>query len=82
MSANRRRHTSPEVEEAIRDAENLGWRVELRSGHAWGLLLCPLRSRGGCRMSVSSTPANAGNEARRIRSRVARCTHGGGNAGK
>lgn len=71
------RHSKPEVEAAVRYALSLGWRLEMSSGHAWGRLYCPRASREGCIVSVWSTPRNAGNHARQIRSAVDRCDHCG-----
>lgn len=63
------------MEQALASAEARGWRVDVRhNGHVWGRLLCPNRNRLGCQVSVSSTPRNAGNEARRIRRFVEGCS--------
>jgi len=35
----RPRHPKPEIEKAIQYAEQVGWSVELSSGHAWGTTL-------------------------------------------
>lgn len=56
-------------------AEGLGWRVTLSNGHAWGRLFCPAAVRGGCIISVWSTPKSADNHARQICSRVDSCPH-------
>lgn len=62
------------MEEALRFVESAGWRVEVRhNGHVWARIYCPLADRSGCQMSVSSTPRDAGREARRIRRFVDRC---------
>jgi hypothetical protein len=53
----RSRHPDQHIERAIQYAEALGWRVALSNGHAWGRLFCPHASRGGCIVSVWSTPA-------------------------
>jgi hypothetical protein len=75
MPMNRPRHPKPPVEAAVRYAEQLGWRVEMSNGHAWGQLLCPFVSREGCRVSVWSTPRVAENHARQIRKVIDRCPH-------
>jgi hypothetical protein len=72
---NRNRHSKPEVEAAVRYAEQLGWRVVAGSGHNWCRLYCPLESREGCQVGVYSTPKNPGNHARQIRNAVDRCPH-------
>lgn len=59
----------------MRYAEELGWRVELSNGHAWGRMFCPWASRGGCIISVWSTPRSEDNHARQIRNRVDGCPH-------
>lgn len=33
-------HPKKEVEEALRRAEALGWRIEVGGGHAWGRAYC------------------------------------------
>jgi hypothetical protein len=71
----RPRHPKAEIENAIQVAEACGWRVKLSNGHAWGRLLCPLRAREGCIISVWSTPRSAGNHARGILKAVERCGH-------
>lgn len=71
----RPRHPNKHIEKAIRYAESCGWTVELSSGHAWGHLLCPLRTRDGCIVSVWSTPRNAEHHARHIRREIDRCQH-------
>jgi hypothetical protein len=73
---NRRRHSSAEVEAAVRYAEELGWRVIMGSGHNWARLFCPKATREGCQVGVYCTPKNAGNHARHIRSGIDRCPHG------
>lgn len=72
----RPRHPNKHIEAAVRYAESLGWRVQTSQGHAWGRLLCPHRQRGGCAISVWSTPRNPQAHADTIRRRVARCPHG------
>jgi len=32
----RKRHPKKAIEEALRYAENQGWRVKISGGHAWG----------------------------------------------
>ena len=74
-------HGSKELPERNRrDAERLGWVVERRSGHAWGLLKCrkhddQCRCGRFCRMSVWSTPRSAGNHARQLITRIDGCIH-------
>jgi hypothetical protein len=72
----RPRHPNKHIEEAVSDAESLGWRVELSERHNWGILFCPERSREGHKIGVHSTPKVPEYHARHIRKRVAKCTHG------
>lgn len=71
------RHPDKDIEKVLRQAESLGWRVEKTAGrgHAWGRVYCPLQSRDGCKMSIWSTPRNAGNHARQVLSKVDACPH-------
>jgi hypothetical protein len=65
------RHPKKEVQDAVEEAERLGWRFEASGGHAWGRGYCPC---GECRIiSVWSTPANAGNHAKQILRAARRC---------
>lgn len=81
MPTSRRRHSKQAIEKAVQYAEQLGWRVVLSSGHAWGRLYCPYSSREGCIVSVWSTPRSPENHARHIRKVVDNCPHGGEAAG-
>ncbi len=74
--SNRPRHTSSELEAAVRYAEELGWRVMMGTGHNWCRLYCTEASRDGCQVGVYSTPKNAGNHARHIKRAIDRCPHG------
>ena len=65
-------HPRKEVEEALRYAEGLGWRVDVGGSHAWGRVYCPYKEvecRCGefCITSIWSTPKNPGNHARALR---------------
>ena len=71
----RPKHPKPPIEAAVRYAEQLGWRVVLSNGHAWGRLFCPRSSREGCIISVWSTPRVPENHARHIRKAVDSCPH-------
>lgn len=71
----RPRHPNKHIEAVVRLAEWRGWRVEMATGHAWGRLYCPSRTRGGCKVSVYSTPKNPETHARQIKKAVARCDH-------
>lgn len=75
----RTRHPKKEVEEAIRHAENRGWRIEVGGSHAWGRMFCPYNDpncRCGefCITSIWSTPRNAVNHARQLKRVVQKCT--------
>jgi hypothetical protein len=74
----RSRHPEKEVEEAIRYAEEHGWRVEGGGSHAWGRMYCPYNDpecRCGefCITSIWSTPRVAVNHARQLRRVVDNC---------
>lgn len=73
----RNKHPSKEIERAIVFAEEKGWRYQEtgKSAHAWGRLLCPLKDRAGCSMSIWSTPSNSDNHANQIRRNVNSCPH-------
>lgn len=71
----RPRHPNKHIEAAIQYAESLGWRVQMSQGHAWGRLFCSQGGRGGCIISVWSTPKNPENHARHIRREVDHCPH-------
>jgi hypothetical protein len=68
-------HPRKEIEQAVRDAEALGWRWRKGGGHAWARLLCPAHTRDGCQISIWSTPRNPEAHARDIRRLVAKCRH-------
>lgn len=74
----RSRHPKKEIEEAIRHAENHGWRIEAGGSHAWGRMYCPYADpECGCGefciTSIWSTPRNAENHARQLRRIVDNC---------
>lgn len=73
----RNKHPNKEIENAIRYAENQGWRHQKSGGsaHAWGRLLCPLHARSGCQMSIWSTPRDADIHAKQIRRHIDKCKH-------
>jgi hypothetical protein len=73
--AKRPRHPNKDIEAAVQDAEAAGWTWTKGKGHCWGRLWCPHGQRGGCQMSVWSTPRNPVGHARLIRKRVADCPH-------
>ncbi|VAX11801.1 FIG00581864: hypothetical protein [hydrothermal vent metagenome] len=67
----RKKHSKQEVEDALRYAEEHGWRVEVGGSHAWGRIYCPYNDktcRCGefCITSIWSTPRNVGNHAKQI----------------
>ena len=68
----RNRHPKKEVEKALQRAEELGWKVITPAGH-WGRLLCS--HENGCVFSISGSPKNEQNEAKRILRKVRRCPH-------
>lgn len=73
----RSRHPNKDIEQALQFAEDHGFRVETNVGH-WGAVFCPSRDpEDWCPkpLYVWSTPKNAGNHAKQIRSYVVRCPH-------
>jgi hypothetical protein len=76
----RRPHPNKEIEASLKYAEENGWRVEIRNGHAWGRIHCPLNDdqcRCGrfCITSVWSTPKDAFTHARFLKRVVDNCVH-------
>ncbi len=73
----RPKHPDKDIEAAICYAESLGWRYKKtgHSSHAWGRLLCASHARGGCMLSVWSTPREGEIHAEQIRRRVRLCIH-------
>jgi hypothetical protein len=71
----RPRHPNKEIEAAVAYAESRGWEFVRTGGHAWGVLHCPLRTQGGHRAYVHSTPRNPFAHARDLRRKVDRCHH-------
>lgn len=72
----RPRHPKKAVEAAVAYAETQGWRWRKGAGHCWGRLMCERSDRGGCQISVNSTPRNAEDHARGILRALKRCEHG------
>ena len=73
----RPRHPRKEIEGAVVYAESKGWVFKSpgSSAHCWGRIKCPAGERGGCIISVWSTPSSAENHARQIKRRVDSCPH-------
>jgi hypothetical protein len=72
----RPRHPNKEIEAAVQYAEAHGWTCTLsKRGHAWGRLRCRHHQRGGCQLSVWSTPASPQDHADFLRRNVDRCPH-------
>ena len=69
----RRRHQNKDVEAAIKLLEDDGWRVVSRSGHPWGVARCGASRRGGCQVTIYSTPANPAAHARELRRAIQLC---------
>lgn len=75
----RQPHQKQEIEDALRYAEQQGWRIKVGGSHAWGKLYCPYNDkqcRCGefCIASIWSTPKNAGNHAKQIKRVVDNCS--------
>ncbi len=82
LEMSRKKHSKQEIEEALRYAEERGWRVAVGGSHAWGKIYCPYNDKGCrcgefCIASIWSTPKNAGNHAKQIRRTVDNCTRHG-----
>lgn len=74
----RKPHPKPEVEMAIRHAEENGWTIKEGGSHAWGRMYCPYNDatcRCGefCIASIWSTPKNPGAHGRQLRRVVDHC---------
>lgn len=72
-------HPKKEVEEALRYAQEHGWRIEVGGSHAWGKMYCPYNDadcRCGefCITSIWSTPKSGGNHAKALKRVVDNCT--------
>lgn len=75
----RPKHSKPDIEEALQEAEDAGWRIIKASPRAkpWGSALCAHADRDGCRISIPSTPKSAQNFAKQFRKALAACPHQG-----
>ena len=73
----RKTHPNKEIEDAIKFAEKQGWRCRKSGtcGHGWGRLLCPLKNRMGCGVTIWSTPNDVDEHAKHIRGKVNSCRH-------
>lgn len=74
----RRKHPKPEIEAALKYAEEHQWRVETGGSHAWGKMYCPTHDASCgcgeyCITSIWSTPQNPGNHGRQLQHVVDRC---------
>ncbi len=71
----RPRHPHKDIESAIRDAEERGWRIEhSKRGHVWGSAYCPGGGEG-CIIRIPSTPRNPTGAAKRLLKLFDRCAH-------
>ena len=68
-------HPDKDIEDAVQFAEDHGWRYVHSRGHAWARLFCPRGARGGCIISVWSTPRHPFTHAQYIRREVGKCPH-------
>ena len=71
----RPKHPNKEIEAVLQSAEQRGWTVLKRSGHAWGIMRCGFGERGGCQVSIWSTPRDPDIHARQLLRAVAKCPH-------
>lgn len=72
------KHPNKHIREAISYAEQQEWTF-VKAGpraHPYGTRYCPLRTRDGHKIRVSSTPRNPQNHARDIRDAIDKCEHG------
>ncbi len=77
----RDRHPQKELEAVVEYAEQQGWEVRAGKRHAKFKLYCQYHDRGGCKVSVWGTPADAKDHAKDVRRAIDRCPHksiGGG----
>ena len=72
-----KKHPNKEINKALEYGIERGWRFEKsgKSGHAYGRLYCPEKSRSGCIISVWSTPRVPANHAKMIIKRIDKCSH-------
>jgi len=68
-------HPNKDIEAAVAYAEASGWRYVPSNGHPWGRLFCAYAKRGGCIMSVWSTPKDPVRHSQQIRRNVSNCPH-------
>jgi hypothetical protein len=66
----RRSHPHSDIEDALKYAEENGWRVDVGGGHCWGKIYCPYNDKE-CRGGIFRNP---GNHAKQIRKVVDNCT--------
>lgn len=68
-------HQNKEIRRAVKYALSLGWKIKQagKSSHAWGRLMCPYHKRGGCKISIWSTPEVPENHAKQIMNAINRC---------
>ena len=69
----RSRHPNKEVEEALSEAEEKGWRFR-KMGH-WGRIFCPQANQEGCQFGINGTPRQPETHAKQLRQAVNRCPH-------
>ncbi len=76
------KHPKKEIREAIDYAQKHDWTIEKSNSHAhiWGKMLCKYndsscRCGKHCITSISSTPPNPSNHARKLKRIVRNCTH-------
>src|SRR6266404_7611438 len=65
-------HPNKHIREALKYAEEHGWRIIMSKGHAFCRILCGY-GHGDCQKSVWSTPRNPEQHARDIRKKVDSC---------
>jgi len=70
-------HPNKHIREAMKFAQNNGWRFEKASAraHIYGTMYCPHSGRDGCRFRVYSTPSDPEEHARKLIREVEQCPH-------
>lgn len=70
-------HPNKHIREAIRFAEQHGWRFEKANAraHISGTVYCAEASRTGCKFRVYSTPRDPVEHARKLKREVENCSH-------
>jgi hypothetical protein len=72
MSNAKLMHPNKHIREALKYAEEKGWRFRKSRGHAYGRIRCDF-GHSSCQLSIWSTPRNPEKHARAIRGKADAC---------